>query len=401
MDNPGALIIMTKMIKTGLKRLIENGHHWLDGKNRIGILCNPASVDENFVHARYLVNDRFPGQLKALFSPQHGFFADKQDNMVESTDIILHDLEIPVFSLYGETRKPTERMMDHIDVLLVDLQDVGTRVYTFIYTISYCMEAARESGKKIIILDRPNPVGGMKIEGNILDPEYASFVGRYPLPMRHGLTVGELASFINTEYGIGCDLEVMPMQGWKRGMLFNDTGLPWIPPSPNLPTPLSALVYPGQVIWEGTNVSEGRGTTTPFEQFGAPFLDTEAIAAGLDPEKIPGVILRKVGFEPTSNKWAGQLCWGFYLHVTDHEKYSSYETSLRLLQEIIRNHSGEFHWKTDAYEYEFEKPAIDLILGDAGLRKSIENLENMDWLVRSWQPGMNGYIKKAESYHFY
>lgn len=388
------------MIKTGLKRLIENGHPWLEGK-RIGLLCNPASIDENFVHARYLVNERFPGQLRAVFSPQHGFFGEKQDNMIESADTVLHDLEIPVFSLYGETRKPTERMMDSIDVLLVDLLDVGTRVYTFIYTISYCMEAAMEYGKKIIILDRPNPVGGIKTEGNILDPEYASFVGRYPIPMRHGLTVGELASFINREFGIGCDLEVIPMHGWKRDMLYNETGLPWVPPSPNLPTPFSALVYPGQVIWEGTNISEGRGTTTPFEQFGAPFLDTDAIVSAIPSDRIPGLVLRKVGFEPTSNKWAGQLCWGFYLHVTDHHRYNSYETSLRILQEIIRNHGEEFQWKTDAYEYEFEKLAINLIIGDVNLRKSIENMESMDWLIKSWQPGLNAYMKKAETCHLY
>lgn len=388
------------MIKTGLNKLIEGGHPWIEGK-RLGLLCNPASVDENYMHARYLVNERFPGQLKAIFSPQHGFFAEKQDNMIESGDTILHDFGIPVFSLYGETRKPTERMMDFIDVLIVDLLDVGTRVYTFIYTISYCMEAAREFGKKVIILDRPNPVGGIKVEGNCLDTEYASFVGRYPIPMRHGLTVGELAYFINKEFGIGCELEVIKMEGWKRGMIYSETGLPWIPPSPNLPTPHSALVYPGQVIWEGTNVSEGRGTTSPFEQFGAPFIETGAIIAGLPKDKRAGIILREVGFEPTSNKWAGQLCWGFFIHVTDHMNYDSYETSLRLLQEIIRNYTGVFHWKTEAYEYEFEKLAIDLILGDINLRKSIENLEDIDAIIKSWQPRLKNYINKASLFHLY
>ncbi|WP_035276835.1 exo-beta-N-acetylmuramidase NamZ family protein [Desulforegula conservatrix] len=388
------------MIKTGLNKFIEGGHPWIEGK-RLGLLCNPASVDENFIHARYLVNERFPGQLKAIFSPQHGFFAEKQDNMIESGDTTLHDFGIPVFSLYGETRKPTERMMEFIDVLIVDLLDVGTRVYTFIYTISYCMEAAREFGKKVIILDRPNPVGGIKVEGNCLDTEYSSFVGRYPIPMRHGLTVGELAYFINKEFGIGCELEVIKMEGWKRGMIYSDTGLPWVPPSPNLPTPHSALVYPGQVIWEGTNVSEGRGTTSPFEQFGAPFIETGAIISGLPKDKRAGIVLREVGFEPTSNKWAGQLCWGFFIHVTDHMNYDSYETSLRLLQEIIRNYTGVFHWKIEAYEYEFEKLAIDLILGDINLRKSIENLEDIDAIIKSWQPRLKNYINKASLFHLY
>lgn len=388
------------MIKTGLNKLIEEGHPWLEGK-RIGLLSNPASVDENFIHARYLVNERFPGQLKAVFSPQHGFFAEKQDNMIESDDTILHDLEIPVFSLYGETRKPTERMFDCIDVLLVDLLDVGTRVYTFIYTISYCMEAAREFGKRIIILDRPNPVGGLKVEGNCLDPEFVSFVGRYPVPMRHGLTVGEFAMMINKEYGIGCDLDVIKMAGWKRRMLYRETGLPWVPPSPNLPTPESALVYPGQVIWEGTNVSEGRGTTTPFEQFGAPFIETGVILSAIPKEKRAGIVLREVGFEPTSNKWSGQLCWGFFMHVIDHMKYDSYETSLRLLQEIIRNHNDEFQWKAGAYEYDFEKLAIDLILGDENLRKGIENLESIDSLIEAWRPGLKDYINMASNFHLY
>lgn len=388
------------MIKTGLKRLLEVGHKWLEG-SRIGLLCNPASVDSDFTHARHLVNARYPGQLKALFSPQHGFFAEKQDNMIESDDTVVHDLGVPVFSLYGETRKPTEKMMDAIDVMLVDLLDVGTRVYTFIYTISYCMEAAREYGKKVIVLDRPNPVGGIKIEGNILDPEYSSFVGRFPIPMRHGLTVGELAMMINKEFGIGCDLDVIKMDGWNRGMLYPDTGLPWIPPSPNLPTPYSALVYPGQVIWEGTNVSEGRGTTTPFEQFGAPFIETGAILSAIPEAKRAGIVLREVGFEPTSNKWSGQLCWGFFIHITDHTRYDSYETSLRILQEVIRNHSGVFRWKSDAYEYEFEKLAIDLILGDINLRKSIENLENIDLAINAWQPGLKKYAAKAENYHLY
>lgn len=388
------------MIKTGLKRLLENGHPWLYGK-RIGLLSNPASIDENFVHSRYLLNERYPGQLKAVFSPQHGFFAEKQDNMIESDDTILHDLGIPVFSLYGETRKPTQRMMDSIDVLVVDLMDVGTRVYTFIYTISYCMEAAREFGKRIIILDRPNPVGGLLVEGNCLVPEFSSFVGRYPIPMRHGLTVGELAMMINKEFETGCELDVVKMDGWKRNMLYRDTGLPWVPPSPNLPTPESSIVYPGQVIWEGTNVSEGRGTTCPFEQFGAPFIETGAILSAIPPEKRKGIVLREVGFEPTSNKWAGQLCWGFFIHVKNPWEYDSYGTSLRLLQEIIRNHPDVFQWKTGAYEYEFDKLAIDLILGDDNLRKAIENFEDMDKITESWQADLSKYKTMAESFHLY
>jgi len=264
---------MTKVL-TGLENLLNSPRPWIYNE-RIGILCNPASTDRHLAHTRRLVDQAFPGQLKALYSPQHGFFADKQDNMIESEDIIDPVLQIPVFSLYGQTRIPEARMFQPIDVLLVDLQDVGTRVYTFIYTLSYCLEAARKFNIKVVILDRPNPINGITVEGNCLAADCVSFVGRYPIPMRHGLTVGEIGMLFNDYFEIGCDLEVIPMRGWKRNMLFGDTGLPWVAPSPNLPTPVSTLVYPGQVLWEGTNVSEGRGTTQPFELVGAPFMDAK------------------------------------------------------------------------------------------------------------------------------
>ena len=214
---------------------------WLAGQ-RLGLLCNPASVDPGFRHARQLVDERFPGRLRVLFSPQHGFHAEKQDNMIESGDLVDPLLGLPVFSLYGATRVPTREMFADLDVLVVDLQDVGTRVYTFVTTLSYCMETARDCGKRVLVLDRPNPVGGDCVEGGLLRPEWASFVGRYPLPMRHGLTVAELAHLFNGRFGIGCELEVVPMSGWTRRMRFPETGLPWVAPSPNLPTPDSALV---------------------------------------------------------------------------------------------------------------------------------------------------------------
>ncbi len=267
-------------VKTGLENLIESPPAYLSGC-RLGLLCNPASVDRKLRHAVTCINNRFPGQLTALFAPQHGFFSEKQDNMVESDDTQDPVLDIPVFSLYGKTRKPTADMFDQLDVLIIDLQDVGTRVYTFIYSISYCLEAAKQYGKKVLILDRPNPVNGRSVEGNLLKPEWASFVGRYEIPMRHGLTVAEFAQFINYHFKINCNLAVIPMTGWQRHMFYQDTGLPWVPPSPNLPTPMSAMVYPGQVLWEGTNVSEGRGTCLPFELFGAPYIDPDKLLAAI------------------------------------------------------------------------------------------------------------------------
>jgi uncharacterized protein YbbC (DUF1343 family) len=353
------------------------------------------------IHARLRVHRRFPGKLTALYSPQHGFFAEKQDNMIESSDMTDPVLKIPVYSLYGKTRIPTKKMLDPIDVLIVDLQDVGTRVYTFMYTLSFCLEAAKTFNKKVLVLDRPNPINGLAVEGNCLDSDCSSFVGRYPLPMRHGLTMGELARLFNGHFGIGCDLEIIPMKGWKRSMFFQQTGLPWIPPSPNLPSPVSVLVYPGQVIWEGTNVSEGRGTTLPFELFGAPYIDPERILSAIDTESMPGIILRPVAFEPTANKWQAQRCQGFQIHVTDPDAYRPYETSLRLLQAVINCHKKDFKWKQPPYEYETQRLPIDLIIGSRKIRNQLENLEPIDSIERSWQSELKGFADLSRAFHLY
>ncbi len=391
-------------VQTGLESLIKSPPGYISGK-RLGLLCNPASVDSSFRHARELISKRFPGQLKALYSPQHGFFAEKQDNMIESDDMIDPVLGVPVYSLYGQTRAPNEAMIDPIDILLIDLQDAGTRVYTFIYTMSYCLEAAKRFEKKIVVLDRPNPINGTTCEGNCLSSESASFVGRYPIPMRHGMTIGELALLFNRCYGIGCDLNVIPMKGWRREMYYPDTGLAWVPPSPNLPTPVSAMVYPGQVIWEGTNLSEGRGTTQPFEIFGAPFLDTEKIIASIASSKgdnrFPGAVLRQIVFEPTSNKWATRQCRGFQIHVTNPNKYKPYELSLKLLQAVIRLHPNQFKWKSPPYEYEFTMLPIDLIIGDQDIRRRIELHEDIEDIEASWKDDLMAFIDIGRKFHLY
>lgn len=368
---------------------------------RIGLLCNSASVDSNLVHSRQRLRSAFGNRLKALYSPQHGFFAEKQDNMIESDNRKDPLLDIPVYSLYGQTRIPTEEMFDPIDVLIVDLQDVGTRVYTFIYTLSHCMEAARKFDRKVIIADRPNPIGGNRIEGNCLDPQFSSFVGRYPIPMRHGMTIGELARLFNDAYGINCDLEVIPMRGWDRRMLFADTALVWVAPSPNLPTPVSALVYPGQVIWEGTNISEGRGTTQPFELFGAPFIDPHAIADSLDREDLQGALLRVVEFEPTSNKWQGSICRGFQIHVQDELRYKPYRTSLALLQAVMRCHGELFEWKQPPYEYEYQKLPIDLILGGPTIRERLAEMVPVGELEAEWQDALSEFDRQRRYFLMY
>lgn len=388
------------IVKTGLENLLSSPPDWMRRK-RLGLLCNPASVDREFRHAGTLLNKRFPDQLTALFSPQHGFFAEKQDNMIESKSIRDPVLDIPIYSLYGKTRIPTKDMTDSIDILIIDLQDVGTRVYTFIYTISYCLEAAKQAGIKTVILDRPNPINGVAVEGNILSPDFASFVGRYPIPMRHGLTVAEMSLMMNESFGIECDLSVIPMKNWKRPMFFDETGLPWVPPSPNLPTPTSAIVYPGQVIWEGTNISEGRGTTQPFEVFGAPFLDIEKMISFMGGRILPGATLRPLAFEPTSNKWQNEFCNGFQIHVTDRDQYNPYITSLKLLQGILKNFPGSFTYKSPPYEYEYKKLPMDLILGDKELRKQLENFDDLDEIETSWQHGIDEFRKISEPFILY
>ncbi|MFO7666105.1 MAG: DUF1343 domain-containing protein [Desulfobacterales bacterium] len=385
---------------TGLENFIDNPPAFIRDK-RLGLLCNSASVGRDFVHAREMINTRFSGKLKALYSPQHGFFSEKQDNMIESENIVDPLLGIQVFSLYGKTRIPTKGMLEPIDILLIDLQDAGTRVYTFIYTMSYCLEAAKKFGKKVVILDRPNPIGGEIVEGNCLLPQFVSFVGRYPIPMRHGLTIGELAILFNNHFGIDCDLEIIPMKGWKRKMFFSDTGLPWIPPSPNLPTPVSAIVYPGQVIWEGTNVSEGRGTTQPFEIFGAPYIDRGKIISTLGGNNLPGAVLRPLVFEPTSNKWAGKPCRGFQIHVTDPYRYKPFLSTLKLLHAVFLNHVKEFEWKAPPYEYEFEKLPVDLITGNPAIRMAVENPDPIEDIENTWLHELDEYINISRKYYLY
>ncbi len=390
---------MKEPVRFGLENLIADPPAYLKGK-KLGLLCNPASIDSKFNHAFQSVHKHFPGQLKALFSPQHGFYAEKQDNMIESDHFTEPELNLPVYSLYGETRIPTEKMFENIDVLLVDIQDVGTRVYTFIYTISYCLEVSAATGRQVVILDRPNPIGGLQVEGNILENEYTSFVGRFPIPMRHGLTIGEICRFFNQEFNIGCDLRVIPMTGWKRKMYWEQTGRVWIPPSPNVPTVLSCMVYPGQVILEGTNISEGRGTTLPFEQFGAPFMDSKAIRADVQP-KIQGAHLRVVNFEPTSGKWSGQVCRGFHIHVTEPDIFQPYITSLLLVQAIIKHHGKTFEFKQPPYEYEFEKLPMDLILGSKNLRKDVASGEDLLDISKGWEKDINTFISTSGKFHLY
>ena len=359
-------------VLTGLDRFRDTYWEKLKG-DKLGLLANQASLDSRLSSAKQIVEQLLPGQLKALFGPQHGYGGEDQDNMVETSHSYDRELEIPIYSLYAETREPLPEMLEMIDILLIDLQDVGTRVYTFASTMLGCLKAAARDGKKVIVLDRPNPLGGDLVEGNILRPELYSFVGPYCVPMRHGLTMGEMARIFNHEFGLGCDLEIIEMSGWHRKMLWSETGLRWIMPSVNMPFPETAFVYPGQVIWEGTNVSEGRGTCRPFEIFGAPYFDTEMIKQALEPDVSLGCFLQEYSFRPTFHKWKEEVCRGFMIHVTDPHIYRPYFTSIAILKAVMEIHKNNFAWKEPPYEYEQKKKPIDLIMGDSSFRCDLES----------------------------
>ncbi len=387
-------------VVSGLEVLVGDPPSWAKGA-RLGLLSHPASVSSLLQPARELIASRFPGQLQVLFSPQHGLLGEKQDNMIASPDFLDPLLQLPVISLYGPRMTPPADFLAKIDAVLVDLQDVGARVYTFATTLAKVMEAAAAAGVKVAVLDRPNPIGGKQVEGNLLRPGWASFVGPYPLPMRHGLTLGEMAYYYNATHKIGCDLEVIPARGWRRGNYADAAGLPWVLPSPNLPTLDSAVVYPGQVLLEGTNLSEGRGTTRPFELCGAPFLEPDHIKARLAELPLPGVIFREASFEPTFHKWAGELCHGFQLHVTDRRVFKPYLTTLALLGVIRELYSEDFAWRPPPYEYETERLPIDLLTGDAAIREGLDNETSVLDLEASWQGELWKFLEARQEFLIY
>jgi uncharacterized protein YbbC (DUF1343 family) len=387
-------------VLTGLDLLREESRIRTEGY-RLGLISNQSSLDRALIPAKSVVDRAFPGQLKALFGPQHGLGGIDQDNMIETDHAYDPVLKIPVFSLYSQVREPTPEMLGLIDLLLVDLQDVGTRVYTFASTVLACINAAAKSGKKVLILDRPNPLGGKNVEGNLLVPDLYSFVGPFRFPMRHGLTMGEMALVFNEVYHLGCDLEVLRMRGWTRDMIWPDTSLRWVMPSPNMPLYETTQVYPGQVIWEGTNISEGRGTCRPFEVFGAPFFDTREILKNVDAGSLSGCVLQEISFRPTFNKWKDEVCWGFMLHITDFREFYPYFTTLSLLKAILTAYPQHFCWKKPPYEYEYRKLPIDLILGDEGVRKALEGGASLFPMKARWDAELKGFLEWRKPYLLY
>jgi len=392
-------------VRTGLERLLESGPSCAGLREgaRIGLVAHPASVDRDLVHAVDLLAGDPRLTLLHLFGPEHGLRGEAQD--MESVDgAVDAETGLPVSSLYGsdpESLRPAREEIEALDAVVYDLQDVGSRYYTFIYTLSYVMEAARDADRPVVVLDRPNPIGGRAVGGPVLDPSLESFVGRFPIPVRHGMTSGELAGMFNEAFGIGCDLRVVPMTGWRREVRFEETGLPWVAPSPNMPTPDTARVYPGGCLIEGTNLSEGRGTTRPFELVGAPWLNGSALASTLDMIDLPGARFRATVFRPMFHKHAARTCGGIQVHVTDAEAFRPFSVYLAIVREAMRQDRESFDWRREAYEFETDRLAIDLLLGRPDLRPMLESGASVEEMEGVWSEELAAFLELRERFLLY
>jgi len=386
-------------VKLGLERLLEDAASIVKGA-RVGLICNQASVNHHYRHAADLLHAHPEIDLQVLFGPQHGIRGDVQDNMIETAHGLDRNTGRRVYSLYSETREPTDEMLADIDTLVFDMQDVGCRIYTFVYTLANCMRAAKRLNKRVIVCDRPNPISGKYVSGNVLEPEFASFVGQYPLPTRHGMTVGELAKLFNEHFSIGCDLEVITMQGWERQWL-DETDAPWVLPSPNMPTLDSATVFPGTVHFEGTQVSEGRGTTRPFELIGAPYIDPEDYAAALNDLSLAGVFFRACVFQPTFQKHASVSCGGVQIHVLDREVFEPVLAGVAMAKLAYDMYKESFRWKEPPYEYVYDKNPFDVIAGTDKTRKAFEQGLSLRDIEASWQSELNEFRRVRENYLMY
>ncbi len=386
-------------VATGLEVLAEERFRRLRGLS-VGLVCNPTSVDRRLRHAADLLGTAPGVRLAALFGPEHGVRGDAQ-YMAAVGDERDRRTGVPVHSLYGSTReslRPTREQLAGLEALVFDVQDVGTRYYTYQATMMLCMEAAAEAGLRFVVLDRPNPIGGRAIEGPALRPGFESFCGMHDFAVRHGMTVGELAALFREERGLALELEVVECRGWRRDMHFGDTGLPWVFPSPNMPTPETALVYPGMCLLEGTNLSEGRGTTRPFELFGAPWLDADALASALAGERLPGVLFRPAGFVPTWDKHAGRRCNGVELHVVDREVFRPFRTAVACVLHARAQDPSAFSWRRETYEFVADVPAFDLLCGSDRERVGVERGLGLRDLRRPWAAEERAFARRRARY---
>lgn len=359
------------MVTSGLESLLRKTPSSIKGK-RVGVLCHAPSITPDFRHIAEILHEHKDFRMTAIFGPQHGLFGETQDNMIEWQGHRHPVYDVPVFSLYGEHRKPSGEMLNNIDVLIVDLQDVGARLYTYIWTIKLCMEACTEKSIPVIILDRPNPVAALGCDGPVLKKEFFTFVGGASIPLCHSMTPGEMAIWLKEKYFPRCDLQVIRMKNWERSMMYSETGLPWVLPSPNMPTLQTAIVYPGTVLIEALNLSEGRGTTIPFELFGAPFINTEILKKNLDARKIPGCAFRIHNFIPTFNKFCGQSCNGIQIHITDIRSFLPVVTAFNIFEAVIQTSpEGSLKFNSPPYEYEYNLLPFDILAGDSGMRQTL------------------------------
>ncbi len=382
--------------RLGIEILLDEKIGLLKGR-RVALVCNQASVlPETFAHAADVFHEHANINLTTLFGPQHGIRGDVQYNMIETPHVRDERTGVMVYSLYSEVREPTEEMLADVDDIVVDLQDVGCRIYTFVYTMANCMRAAKKFGKRVVVCDRPNPINGNAVEGNITEDAFTSFVGQFALPTRHGMTIGELARMFNEHFGIGCELEVVEMQNWSRGMCGNECGLPWILPSPNIPDVDTCVVFPATVHIEGTELSEGRGTTLPFFLNGAPFIDPYEWAAELRKFDLPGVAFREAYFRPTFCEFAGETCGGIQIHVTDREIFTPVITGIAMVKTAYDLYRDNFQWRQNAYEYEFDKNPFDVVCGTDKIRKAIENGVGLREIETSWGEGVNTFRRDRE-----
>src|SRR5690625_2881003 len=378
-----------EIFKLGVDVLLDDEKELIEDK-RVGLITNPTGVDQELNSIVDRLHHDPDVELTALYGPEHGVRGDAQAG--EYVEYYIDEITgLPVYSLYGETRKPTPEMLEDVDILLFDIQDVGARFYTYIYTMAYAMEAAQENELEFVVLDRPNPISGYDVEGPVLDPEYASFVGNYPIPLRHAMTVGELALFFNEEFDINADMTVVEMTGWERGMYYDDTDLEFVLPSPNMPTLDTALVYPGTALIEGTNLSEGRGTTKPFELLGAPFVNSTEFAAAMNELDLPGVTFRAASFTPMFSKHSGNLSHGVQIHVTDKEAYSPVETGLHVVKTLH-----------DMYTDEVQLTSFfNNLIGNSWIREAIENGESVESMVDEWQGELREFKDLRQDYLLY
>ena len=385
-------------VRSGLDQLLARPGS-LKGR-RLGLIANPTTVTSDLVHGALALRSARAFKLTTLFGPEHGIWADAQD-LIHVEDSRDAATGLRVYSLYGKRLAPSAEMLAEVDALVYDVQDVGSRYYTFIYTMLHAMEACAAHGRAMVVLDRPNPIGGDDLDGNVLQPGWESFVGRHPLAVRHGMTAGELALMFKDERRIAVDLRVVQMRGWRRKMVFEDTGLPWVLPSPNMPTVDTAFVYPGGCLIEGTNLSEGRGTTRPFELVGAPWIDAWALARDLTKEKIPGVAFRATWFTPTFQKHAGVSCGGVQLHVTDRKKFPAFLAYTLIIHHARRQAPSRFAWRDPPYEYEQVKRPIDILCGSDAVRRALDEGVSPRRLASGWKKELTAFRKRRARYLLY